>query len=242
VAADRDPHPADHPGPFVVVADLGRPTLDDDQRHHLVRVLRRRPGDPLTVGDGAGRWCTAVQGAEGDLEVTGDVISTPRARPELTIAFALVKGDKPELVVQKLTELGIDRIIPFRADRSVVRWDDDKAARVVARLRAVAASATMQCHRPHLPEVADVTDLAGLLGPDGPGGGVALADREGSAPSLERPAIAVGPEGGWSEAEAASPGPRVALGAHVLRAETAAVTAGALLAALRGGVVTAGGR
>lgn len=224
-------HPADAPGPLVFVDDLEAPDLHDDDRHHLARVLRVRAGEALTVGDGAGRWRTARFGDA--LEVTGPVLSAPRAAPSLAVGFALVKGDKPELIVQKLTELGIDRIIPFRAERSVVRWDDVKATKAVARLRAVARAAAMQSHRPHLPEVTGVADLAELAGQPG----VVLAERAGLPPGLERPTILVGPEGGWAPTELAQAQATVALGAQVLRAETAAVTAGALLAALRAGIV-----
>ena len=231
----RGPHPADLSGPMVLVGDLARPELDDASAHHLTRVLRLRPGDPLVVADGAGRWAAAVLGSDATVTSTGPVLSAPAPTPALTVAFALVKGDKPELVVQKLTELGIDRIVPFRAERSVVRWDDAKAGKAVARLRAVAASAAAQCHRPWLPEVTEVADLAALVGQ-----GAALADRDGPPPALAHPLVAVGPEGGWSEAEQALSAPRVGLGPHVLRAETAAVTAGALLAALRAEVVAPG--
>lgn len=229
------PHPADLPGPFVLVADVDAPQLGPEAAHHLTRVRRLRPGDALVVGDGRGRWAPGVLGPDASVEPTGAVATAPRAEPALTVAFALVKGDKPELVVQKLTELGVDRIVPFRAERSVVRWDPDRAARAVARWRAVAASATEQCHRPWSPEIEEVTSLAELA--EGRFGPIAIADRDGEPPSLDRPAIAVGPEGGWSAAERDLPLPRVALGDHVLRAETAAVTAGALLAALRGGAV-----
>jgi 16S rRNA (uracil1498-N3)-methyltransferase len=224
--------PADHPGPLVFVADLDEPVLGSDDAHHLSRVLRLRPGDPLTVGDGAGRWRPARFGPDATVESTGPVEEVPAPRPALTVAFALVKGDKPELVVQKLTELGVDRIVPFRAERSVVRWEDAKAAKAVARLRAVATGAAMQCHRPHLPVVEDVTDLLTLVAQ-----GAALADRHGAPPRLDVPMGAVGPEGGWSGAERRLDAPRVALGGHVLRSETAALTAGALLAALREGLV-----
>lgn len=219
-------HPADLPGPLVFVDDLSAPVLGDEDRHHLTRVLRVRPGDALTIADGTGRWRAAVLGAQ--LEAIGDVEVLAAPRPSLTVGFALVKGDKPELIVQKLTELGVDRIVPFRAERSVVRWDDAKAAKAVVRLRAVARAAAMQCHRPALPEVAEVADVRTLVGD-----GVAMADRGGEAPSLERPVVLVGPEGGWSPGERAHGLPRVALGGHVLRAETAAVTAGVLMTALR---------
>jgi 16S rRNA (uracil1498-N3)-methyltransferase len=229
-------HPADHPGPFVLVDDLEAPVLRPADAHHLERVLRIRLGEPVVLGDGAGGWRPARFGPS--VEPTGEVVRAAPPTPSLGVAFALVKGDRPELVVQKLTELGIDHIIPFRAARSVVRWDDEKAAKAVARLRAVARAATMQCHRPWLAVVAEVADAGALLGEEG----VAMADREGAPPSLAHRLVLVGPEGGWAaeELDAASRRgvPRVALGPHVLRAETAAVTVGGVLAALRGGIVT----
>jgi 16S rRNA (uracil1498-N3)-methyltransferase len=224
-------HPADEPGPLVFVDDLAAPSLADDDRHHLTKVLRVRPGEAVMVADGAGRWRTATLGSE--LEVTGPIVEAPRPAPALTIGFALVKGDKPELIVQKLTELGIDRIVPFRAERSVVRWDDVKAAKAIVRLRAVARAAAMQSHRPALPTIDDVADLAMLAALPG----AALADRTGVAPSLDHPLLLVGPEGGWAPEERSLGRPTVRLGDHVLRAETAAVTAGVLLTALRTGIV-----
>lgn len=227
-------HPADEPGPMAFVSDLEVPVLAESDVHHLVRVLRQRAGDPMTVADGSGRWRTARLdlSTHASLDSLGAVSELADPVPAIAIGFALVKGDKPELIVQKLTELGVDRIVPFRSDRSVVRWDDAKAAKAVDRLRAVARSAAMQCHRPHLPVVSDVADLGGLVA-----AGAALADRSGAAPSLDVPFVLVGPEGGWSEAEAGRPAPRVGFGAHVLRAETAALAIGVILTSLRVGIV-----
>lgn len=216
---------------MVFVDDLDAPVLRDDDRHHLERVLRVRPGDPLTVADGRGRWRTATFGPA--LTAIGEITEEPVPVPPITIGFALVKGDKPELVVQKLTELGIDRIVPFRAERSVVRWDDARAAKAVVRLRAVARAAAMQSHRPRLPVVTDVTDFRVLAAEPG----AALADRDGEPPTLDRPVVLVGPEGGWAPEERALPVPHVVLPGHVLRAETAAVTAGSVLAARRAGIL-----
>jgi 16S rRNA (uracil1498-N3)-methyltransferase len=228
-------HPADHPGPFALVADLEAPVLEDSTRHHLERVLRLRRGDAVVIGDGTGRWCPARYDRTPD--PVGPIETAPAAQPALTIAFALVKGDRPELVVRALTEAGVDCLVPFRAERSVVRWDGTRAAKALERLRAVARSATEQCHRPWLPNVEPVTDLTDLLARPG----ASLASRDGAPPSLDHPLVIVGPEGGWSPAEedaaAARSVPRVALGPHVLRAETAAVSAGATLAALRAGLV-----
>jgi len=220
-------HPADHPGPLVFVGDVEAPELADDDRHHLERVLRLRAGALLTIGDGRGRWRPARLGA--DVEPTGAIEESPRPVPELTVGFALVKGDKPELVVQKLTELGIDRIAPFRAERSVVRWDEARAAKAVARLRQVARSAAAQCHRPWLPEIADVAELAGLLALDG----VAVAERGAGPLPATCTTVLVGPEGGWAPGEVPADLPAVGLGPHVLRAETAAMAAGVVLTRVR---------
>lgn len=227
------PHPGDLPGPMSFVDDLERPRLAPVDRHHLERVLRLRSGEPMTVADGAGRWRPCRFGPS--LEPTGPIEETPAPHPPLTVCFGLIKGERPELVVQKLTEIGIDRLVPFAAGRSVVRWDGLRAAKHVERFRAVARAAAAQAHRPRLPEVAEVarfTEVAALPG-------AARCERDGEAPSLDHPVLLVGPEGGWSDEERAAPVPAVALGANVLRAETAAVVAGAVLTALRDGLVRA---
>jgi 16S rRNA (uracil1498-N3)-methyltransferase len=107
----------------VFVDDLAAPRLAADDRHHLTRVLRLSAGAVVTVADGRGRWRSCRLGSGPDLEVVGDIVADPEPRPAITVAFGLVKGERPELVVQKLTELGVDRIVPFAAERSVVRWD-----------------------------------------------------------------------------------------------------------------------
>ena len=217
--------------PLVFVDDLDEPVLAPDDEHHLRRVLRVRDGDDVTIADGAGRWRSV---AFGDPVLTRSPVRVePDPAPAITIAFALVKGDRPEYVVQKLTELGVDRIVPFVAARSVVRWDETKAARNVDRLRKVAREAAMQCRRARLPAVEPVAQFADLaaLGP------VSLADFDGSVPTLDSPTIAIGPEGGWTDEERAAVPSRVVLAPHVLRAETAAITAGALLGGLRARVV-----
>jgi 16S rRNA (uracil1498-N3)-methyltransferase len=224
-------HPADQPGPLVFVDDLTAPQLADDDRHHLTRVLRIRAGAALTIADGSGSWRTGVLGST--LEVTGPIVEHVSPVPALTIAFALLKGDKPELIVQKLTELGIDRIALFRGERSVVRWDEARAAKATVRLRAVARAAAMQSHRPTLPAI-EVTALAALAALPG----AAMTDRTGAPPSLDHPVLLIGPEGGWAPEERALGATKVALGDNVLRGETAAVSAGALLAALRAGLVS----
>ena len=218
-------------GPHAFVDDLAAPALHADDRHHLERVLRLARGDPLTVSDGDGSWARCRFGPE--LEVIGPVERVPRPLPELTVAFALVKGQRPEWVTQKLTELGVDRIVPFVAARSVVRWDSSRVARNHDRLSTVAREAAMQSRRCWLPVVEAAADFAEIAGR----AGSRLAERSGAPISADDTLLLVGPEGGWSPEERAACARTVALGDAVLRADTAAIVAGALMTALRNGLV-----
>jgi 16S rRNA (uracil1498-N3)-methyltransferase len=213
--------------------------------HHLARVLRLRAGETVTAADGSGRWRPyRVAGIAGvgeaavvRLDAAGPVESEPALQPGLAVGFALTKGDKPELAVQKLTELGVDRILPVVADRSVARPDPARAPAVVERWRRIAREAARQCRRARLPVVEELRPLADLAGHPG----IVVAERGGGpAGALGMPAggevlVVVGPEGGLSEAEVEglAPWARLGLGPYVLRAETAALAAATALAAVR---------
>lgn len=217
--------------------------LTDEDAHHLTRVLRLPPGTDVTAGDGSGAWRHCRLRAGGKLEPVGEIIQDRRPRPQITVAFALVKGDRPEQVVRGLTEIGVDRIVPFAAQRTVVHWSPSKVPAKLQRLAHVARSAAMQSRRTFLPAVglagpapdasADVPGFARVAALDG----AALADPAGAPPALESPTVLIGPEGGWGPDERQATLPRVRLGAHVLRTETASIVAGALLVALRDGIV-----
>jgi 16S rRNA (uracil1498-N3)-methyltransferase len=209
------------------VVDLDTPSLDDADHHHFERVLRLFPGDEMTVSDGAGRWRRCRFGSP--LEALGPVEHEDRPQPEITVAFALVKGNRAEWAVQKLTELGVDRIVPFVAERSVVQWDQAKSARQRERLGTVAREAAMQSRRAWLPTVEPVRTFDEVASR----GGAALADRGGRPPSLSWPVLLVGPEGGWSSREREVGLTTVGLGPTVLRAETATIVGGAALCGLR---------
>ena len=215
-------------GPHVLVADVDAPELAGDDRHHLERVLRLRSGDILTVGDGAGRWRPC---RFGDLvEPVGEVVTVAAPSPVLAVGFAVLKGGRSETVVQKLTELGVDRIVPFVAERSVVRWDEAKSGRLLERWRRVAREAVMQCRRLWLPEVEPVRAFGDLdLGK------AVLAVSEGRTLAAGENFLLVGPEGGWAGAELAAVDRHVCLGPHIMRAETAAIAAATVLAARRSG-------
>jgi len=206
-------------------ADLEPAGLDPADRHHLERVLRLRSGDVITVGDGRGSWRAMAFGA--GLEPVGDVVREPAPVGRIAVGFALVKGDRPELVVRALTEIGVDRIVPLHTERSVVRWNDHRGAEALDRLRRVARAAGMQSRRVWLPEVAGVRTLSELDEP------WTMAVPGGPPVGRSCHAVVVGPEGGWTDAELAAGFAPVGLGPHVMRTETAAIAAGALLAAAR---------
>jgi 16S rRNA (uracil1498-N3)-methyltransferase len=218
--------------PHVRVVDVDHPELADADRHHLERVRRLRPGDLLSVTDGVGRWrwCAFGDG----LEVLDAVRVEDPPAPPIGVAFALVKGSRPELVVQKLTELGVDRIVPFVAERSVVRWDESKGARQSERLDRIAAEAAAQSRRLWWPVVEAVTIFDDVVGRPG----VVAAERGGAMPRPDVGLVMVGPEGGWSDAERERLPARLGLGPTVLRAETAAIAAATILGALRAGTVS----
>jgi 16S rRNA (uracil1498-N3)-methyltransferase len=231
----------------VFVDDAAEPHLFESDAHHLSKVLRLRRGEEVVVADGRGAWARTRWHGDGTLEPLragigvggeGGVQHERRAEPALTVAFAPVKGERPEWVVQKLTELGIDRIVPLLSERSVVRWTDARSRSTVKRLRRVAREASAQCRRVWLPEVSETVHFSGLPSLGGPGE-VVLAQLSGDRPTTAHHVVAVGPEGGWSTDELGSGLPTVGFGLSVLRAETAAVTAGALMASLRAGTVTA---
>ena len=215
-------------GPHAYVEDLAAPVLSAEDRHHLSRVLRLRDGDALTVCDAAGRWRAARFGA--GLDPCGDVVDVPPPSREVSVGFAIIKSGRPELVVQKLTELGVDRILLLSAERSVVRWTADRAATQLARLTRVARESGMQSRRVRLPVVESVVPATVAVGRTS----VAMAEPGGEALDDDVGLLLVGPEGGWTDAELGDRR-RVGLGPTVLRAETAAIAAGTLMVALRDG-------
>lgn len=183
----------------------------------------------MVASDGLGSWrpCTYT-GASPWLEPVGDPVRVPRAAPDVTIGFAPVKGDRPEWVVQKLAEIGVDRIIVLRARRSVVTWEGARADRAIERLSRVAEQAAAQSRRAWIPEVQGVTSVSDFAGVQA----VVLAERGGEPVEVGRP-VCVGPEGGWTEEELGTASGFAGLGEGVLRSETAAIVAGTLVCALR---------
>lgn len=218
----------------------GRARLEPAELHYLRRVLRLSPGAPLEVFDGEGGCHDAAVPAEGDELALGPRRDVPAPAAVVWLAFAPPKGDRADLVVQKAAELGVARLLPFEAARSVVRLDAERGAARAVRWRRIAAEAARQCGRADVPAVDEPATLAAALAAAPPGFRTLLLYEGGGEPlaALLDPAApghlaVVGPEGGFApeEVEAAlSRGARVAtLGPRILRAETASLAVAALL-------------
>jgi 16S rRNA (uracil1498-N3)-methyltransferase len=200
-------------------------TLDADAEHHLRRVLRLRQGESVGVSDGAGRWLVAsvvIDGSTLRLEPRTAVAVEPSPAPELVIAAAMPKGDRLEWLVQKTTELGVDRLVLLHAERSVVRWKPDRAAAQRSRLQRISDEATRQSRRVRRLGIDGPFDAIDVLA------GFTVAEPGGRRIAGGDTAIAVGPEGGWSPGELDAAMDRVSLGSTILRTETAAVAASTL--------------
>jgi 16S rRNA (uracil1498-N3)-methyltransferase len=218
----------------------GRAVLTGDEARHVSRVLRAREGDIVVVFAGtAVEWPARIERIgrdEVELEVGEPTHDPPRGGPRLTLAVALPKGDRQKWLVEKLTELGVDRLVPLVTRRGVA--EATESAR--ARLGRTVVEACKQCGRNTLLEIAAPMQVADLLAAAGPGCRALVADPE--APPLERAIAAgaveivglVGPEGGFAPEELAAATAagaiRAGLGPHVLRVETAAIALAARLA------------
>lgn len=212
--------------------------LDERAAHHVVRVLRRRRGDALELFDGAGRRAGAeivsAHRRHGCCVRIGPVEERER-EPALSIELvqAMAKGEKMDWVVQKATELGVARIRPVITVRSEVR--PGAAERRMERWREIAIAACEQSGRDALPRLDAPVELSELVPTSAtrlllsPAAGLGLAE----APVDDSVCVAIGPEGGFDDSEVArlvgSGFEAVALGPRVLRTETAAVAAAAVL-------------
>jgi len=220
-------------------------SVEGDEAHHAVAVRRLRVGEEVVLTDGVGTSARGLVSSTGRrvFEVTvSSVSSAPAPSPSVVVVQALPKGDRGELAVEMLTEVGVESIVPWAAARSVAVWRAERAAKSLARWRSTAREAAKQARRswfPAVEEMARTSDVAALLS------SVDLAvvlHEEAATPltSLEvsatgMVAVVVGPEGGLTDEELAAfvavGAHPVRLGAEVLRTSTAGVAAvSALLA------------
>jgi 16S rRNA (uracil1498-N3)-methyltransferase len=219
--------------------EAGRGRLTAEARHYLADVLRLGPGAPVEVFDGlGGRYLGTL---EDGLETValGPRQEARAGAPRISLLFAMARGEKADLVVQKATELGAARLVPFAAARSVVRLEPSRAEARAGRWRRIAEEAARQCGRADVPAIAAPAGLDAALAGLPPGtesfvfhpGGASLSQVDAAGAAAL--AAVVGPEGGLTEEELAAcrraGAIAVSLGPRVLRAETAAIVAVALL-------------
>ena len=232
---------------FLVDAPLtgsGEAVLCPEESRHAATVLRLRCGDGVVVFDGLGHYALGRIGdaARGCVRVSVDeVITEPRNDIHITIATAIPKGKRWQMLVEKCTELGVDRLIPMLSKRSVVKGEGN-----AERWRRWAIEAAKQCRRAYIPEILEPVELENVLAMAQRDNDLPLvADPEGEPPrtyldaikSSGRVMVLVGPEGGFSEEEAVSfknaDVHGISLSLFILRVETAAATACALIRDLR---------
>jgi 16S rRNA (uracil1498-N3)-methyltransferase len=237
-----------HPGPLVQGTQL---PFDERVALHLLRVLRLKAGAPVVVFDGLGKEHDATLVALRDgrlgLDVGRPRIALPRSPLAITLAQGVSRGERMDYALQKATELGVHAIAPLMCERSVVRLDAEQAARKVSHWNGVAIAAAEQSGRADVPLIASPVRLedhlaAALQHPDDRLR-LVLDPACSSGPSALPPQLRdvellIGPEGGLSEAEldlARRAGYRsLRLGPRVLRTETAAAAAIAVLQAFHG--------
>ncbi len=237
--------------------------LEGTEARHAVTVKRIGVGEAVDIADGAGKrltgTVTAVAAGELSVECV-DLAEEPRPGTRLVLVQALAKGDRDELAAETATELGIDAVIPWQAERSIVRWKAERAAKAHAKWQSVVTAAAKQARRAWIPEVRAAVDGAGLQAAvtaadlavilhedavrplrqvleawlESVGPGDVVADDAGSREVL----LIVGPEGGISPREVTrlcdAGAVTALLGHHVLRSSTAGPAATVLASDILG--------
>jgi 16S rRNA (uracil1498-N3)-methyltransferase len=225
----------------------GQLVLDGPEGRHAVSVKRLQPGEPVVLTDGAGRHAecevVATEGKDRLIVHLGTVSEEPVPTPRITVVQALPKGDRGEVAVETMTEVGVDAVVPWQAARCITQWRGERGLKALGKWRATAREAGKQSRRVRFPEIADAAttrqvaallakaDLAAVLHSDFEHGSEPLATAE--LPAQGEIVLVVGPEGGVSKDELAlfeeAGAKAYVLGPTVLRTSTAGTAAAALL-------------
>lgn len=218
--------------------------IDGAQAHYVRSVMRGRVGEAVAHFNGRdGEWLALIDGVERKhcAMTVQRQLRAQTAEPDLWLAFAPVRGVRVDFIAQKATELGVARLLPVLTRHTQIRAINSE------RLRANAVEAAEQCERLTVPEVAGLVPLDRLLADWPAGRRLLVADESGGGAPIARAVagvappwgVLVGPEGGFAAAELAALGAlpfvmRVGLGPRVLRADTAALAALAVVQAVAG--------
>ncbi len=230
------------------VAD-GVVTITDPLLSHIAKSLRAKPGDSLLFNDNQGhRYQTTVdQITKQALQATIQQVESPplSTRPTITLAQALLKGEKMGWVIQKATELGVSAIIPLITDRVILKLSGNQAETHHARWNRIALEAAQQSERWTLPTISPIQTFQQFLENPRQGTTIFMAERKKAASLLTIPCstektgtgvtVIIGPEGGWSAGELEAAQSKnwafASFGKEILRAETASLAALAILQA-----------
>ncbi|WP_027963479.1 16S rRNA (uracil(1498)-N(3))-methyltransferase [Halalkalibacillus halophilus] len=227
---------------------LRKVSVSGDDFHHIVNVMRMKVDDQLIVCHPSGRAFTAFITKINDenklvsVTVLEELTESNELPIHITLAQGLPKSDKLDLIIQKSTELGVSQITPLQMDRSIVKWDNKKQSKKIARLEKIAKEASEQSHRSKIPMITQVNKLEKLLSDnafdcimvaseyEAKKSGITPSNFKEQMKELKDGAkvlIVVGPEGGFSEQEldrlfsiGATP---IRLGKRILRTETAPI-------------------
>lgn len=218
--------------------------LNGAEARHAVAVKRLAVGEPVDIADGAGRRLTGTVTKVAPAELTvecSSIMAEDRPAVRLVLVQALAKGDRDELAIETATELGVDAVIPWQSDRSIVRWRGERAAKAHGKWQSAVSAAAKQARRAWIPEVRAAVDTSGLV-KQVADAALAVILHEDAAKPLRKVLeawqesghqdlngrevlLVVGPEGGISPREVTklcSAGAVTALlGPHVLRSSTA---------------------
>ena len=216
-------------------------TLDAEESHHLTRVLRLSEGAVVYVFDGEGceyeSEVARVAKRQVELKLSRRLEEVVESPLRLTLAQALIKGDKFDLVIQKATELGVSRIVPLVTDHSDIKRAEERAEQRLQRWKRISLEALKQCGRRKLVEICEPKHFDDLCETADDGARLIFSERGGEnlneiASRLQKVnqlSVFIGSEGGWNERELLKAEKRgfiaVGLGPRILRTETAAIVA-----------------
>jgi 16S rRNA (uracil1498-N3)-methyltransferase len=217
--------------------------LDGDEGRHAATVVRVRVGERYFVADGLGRRVLAEAEQVDRTSVRGrviEVVDEPEPAVRFVLVQALAKGDRDEQAIEAATELGVDEVVPWAAERSIVVWRGDRAAKSLAKWASVVTRASKQSRRARMPLTSSPVDLPSLVGRAGTAALTLVLHEDAVEPlaGVEVPEsgdvlVVVGPEGGISDRELAAleaAGSRaVRLGSTILRSSSAGPAALAVL-------------
>lgn len=221
---------------------LGEASLRDEDYKHIVQVMRMKVDDQIIVVAAGEAFVTTIVDISTDtvhVKKEGETLPSNELPVQVAIVSGLAKGDKHDLIVQKGTELGVSEVILFKAERSIVKWDDKKGYKKIERLQKIAHQAAEQCHRTVIPKVREPLTVKQVIEVAARFDVCLFADEEAAKidnrPRLldrvkdfkpgDKVLIVFGPEGGLSRSEADSLQAAnflpIALGPRILRTETA---------------------